>query len=71
MGEAIIEALRKASVFLLNDYLERKGLKRASYVSTMERFEREEAIAEAAKASIDELAQGIKEAECLLAELQS
>jgi hypothetical protein len=67
----LLDALRKTAAFLLRDYLERKRLKRESYVSTMQRFEHEAKIREATTAAVEELTQGIEEAESLLSQLQS
>jgi hypothetical protein len=69
--ERSLDAMKRATVFLLNDYLERTRYKRQSFVSTRELWGQKNGVRDDTTAMIAALSKRIKKAENLLSELQS
>ncbi len=71
MSKRSLDAIKRATVFLLNDYLEHASYKRESFLSTRELWGKRNGVSEDITAMIAKLTKRIEEAENLLSELQS
>ncbi|MBA7492646.1 hypothetical protein ES702_03196 [subsurface metagenome] len=71
MKERILDAMKRATIFLLKDYLDRARPKRDSLLSTRALFGEKNGLRDVFNGMRAELSAGIEEAEDLLSELQS